>query len=102
MSETLQDSEQKVLRDIVDRYERLAEEKAAIASDQKDILLEAKSRGLDPKYVRKAIALRKKSKEEREQEEAMLASYMAALGDLADTPLGKWAKPGARPELRAV
>ena len=68
------------LRSIVERVERLEEEKKAIADDIKDIFAEAKANGYDTKALRKLISLRRKRVEERQEEEAILQTYMAALG----------------------
>lgn len=77
------------LQTIVERIERLEEDKAAIAEDIKSIYAEAKSNGFDAKILRKVIALRKKAASERDSEQAMIDLYMSALGMLADTPLGQ-------------
>jgi uncharacterized protein (UPF0335 family) len=77
------------LKSIIDRIERLEFEKAGIASDVKDIYLEAKSNGYDPKIIRKVIALRKRDATEAREEQELIATYMDALGMLADTPLGQ-------------
>lgn len=77
------------LRALVERIERLEEEKRAIADDVKEVYAEAKSVGFDPKIIRKIVALRKQDKHKREEEEAMLDLYKNALGMLADTPLGR-------------
>jgi uncharacterized protein (UPF0335 family) len=68
------------LRLLVERIERLEEEKKAIADDVKDVFGEAKSRGYDTKAIRKIVQIRKKKKEEFQEEEAILDTYMAALG----------------------
>lgn len=77
------------IKAIVERIERLEEEKAAIAQDIKEVYLEAKSNGFDPKIIKKVIALRKQDAEKRKEEQALIATYMDALGMLAGTPLGK-------------
>lgn len=77
------------LRGLVERIERLEEEKASIADDIKGVYGEAKANGFDIKILRKVVALRKKEKGEREEEQAMIDTYMNALGMLADTPLGE-------------
>ena len=77
------------LQSIVERIEKLEAEKADIADLIKDIYVEAKANGFDAKILRKVVALRKKDASERQTEEALLATYMSALGMLADTPLGK-------------
>lgn len=70
------------LRSIVERVERLEEDKAAIASDIRDVYAEAKGNGYCPKTLRKVIALRKKDANERDAEEAIFESYLRALGML--------------------
>jgi uncharacterized protein (UPF0335 family) len=68
------------LKAFVERIERLEEEKAAIAADVKEVYAEAKGTGFDTTILRKVIALRKKDAAERQEEEAMLDVYLAALG----------------------
>ncbi|MBF0602169.1 MAG: DUF2312 domain-containing protein [Nitrospirae bacterium] len=65
---------------IIDRIERLEEEKAGISSGIRDVYAEAKSQGFDPIIIRKVIGLRKKDPNERDEEEAALHLYMQALG----------------------
>ena len=68
------------LRSIVDRIERLEEEKKALASDIKDIYAEAKSAGFDVKVLRQLIRVRKQEAAEVEEQETMLDVYRRALG----------------------
>ena len=68
------------LKSIVERIERLEEEKKTIAADIKEVYAEAKANGFDTKILRKVISLRKKDAAEREEEESMLDVYLAALG----------------------
>jgi uncharacterized protein (UPF0335 family) len=68
------------LRALVERIERLEEEKKTIAGDIKEVYAEAKGNGFDTKILRKVVALRKKDQAERQEEEAMLDVYLAALG----------------------
>ena len=72
------------LKTIVERIERLEEEKKTIAADIKEIYAEAKGNGFDTKILRKVISIRKKDRHEREEEEAMLDIYLDALGMLAE------------------
>lgn len=81
---TLQVSTQNQLRQLVEQIERLEEEKKALAGDIRDKFLEAKAVGFDVKALRKIVSLRKKSKTDRDEEEAILATYMHALGMLDD------------------
>ena len=68
------------LKSLVERIERLEEEKKAIAGDIKEVYAEAKGHGFDTKILRKIVSLRKKDENERQEEEAILELYMAALG----------------------
>jgi uncharacterized protein (UPF0335 family) len=68
------------LRTIVERIERLEEEKAAIGSDIKDVLSEAKGKGYDDKVIREIIRLRKQNTEDRQNRMAVLDLYLDALG----------------------
>ena len=68
------------LRSIVERIERLEEEKQAIAGDIRDVYAEAKANGFDVKTLRKVVRLRKQDSEQRQEEEAMLTLYLHSLG----------------------
>jgi uncharacterized protein (UPF0335 family) len=68
------------LQQIIEKVERLEEEKKGLADDIKDVLGEAKATGFDPKIIRTIIRLRKKAKEERQEEEELLELYKAAIG----------------------
>ena len=68
------------LKALVERIEHLEDEKKAIADDIKDVFAEAKGNGYDVKALRKIIRLRKQDKNERAEEEAILETYMHALG----------------------
>jgi uncharacterized protein (UPF0335 family) len=68
------------LKSIVERIERLEEEKAGIASDIRDIFAEAKGNGYDVKTLRKVIVLRKQDAAERDEQEHLLDTYKRALG----------------------
>ena len=68
------------LRSIVDRIERLEQERKALGDDIKDIYSEAKSAGFDVKVVRQIIRLRKQEPAEVEEQETLLDLYRRALG----------------------
>ncbi len=68
------------LKTLIERIERLEEEKAGIAGDIKEIYGEAKGNGFDTKAIRKIVSLRKKDYAQRQEEEAVLELYMQALG----------------------
>ena len=68
------------LKAFVERVERLDEEKKAIADDIRDVYAEAKGNGYDVKALRTIIRLRKQDKDERMEQEAILETYMHALG----------------------
>jgi uncharacterized protein (UPF0335 family) len=77
------------LMSIVERIEKLEDERKLLQADIKDIYTEAKSAGFDTKVLRMLIASRKKDQAEWEAQQALLETYMRALGQLADTPLGQ-------------
>ena len=68
------------LKSLVERIERLEEEKKALADDIRDVFAEAKGQGFDTKIMRQVIRLRKKDTAERQEEEALLDLYLHALG----------------------
>ena len=68
------------LRSIVERIERLEEEKRALADDIKEVYAEAKGNGFDTKVLRTVVRLRKQEMSERQEQEALLDLYMHALG----------------------
>jgi uncharacterized protein (UPF0335 family) len=68
------------LRSLVERIERLEEERKALSSDIKDIFAEAKSAGFDVKVMRQLIRLRKQEPAEIEEQETLLDVYRRALG----------------------
>lgn len=68
------------LRSVIERIERLEEEKKAIADDIRDVFAEAKANGFDIKALRAIVRMRKKEPTEREEEEAVLDLYKSALG----------------------
>jgi uncharacterized protein (UPF0335 family) len=94
------------LKLLIERWERLQEEKQSLAEDQKEVMSEAWSRGFDTKTIRRMIRLRKLTREQRREEEALDDIYKAALGMLDGTPLGNWAidrlkKPEEKAEEQA-
>lgn len=68
------------LRSLIERIERLEEEKQTLADDIKEIYAEAKGNGFDTKAIRTIVRLRKQDQAEREEAETILDLYMAALG----------------------
>ena len=68
------------LRLFIERVERLEEEKKGIADDIRDVYLESKSQGYDPKIMRQIVRLRKMETHDRQEMEAQLECYKAALG----------------------
>lgn len=69
------------IRQFVEQFEGLEEEKTAISEQQKDVMAEAKARGYDTKVLRKIIAQRKRDADEVAEEEAVFEMYMEALED---------------------
>lgn len=68
------------LRALIERIERLEEEKETIADDIKDVYAEAKGSGFDTKAIRAIVRLRKQDQAEREEAETILDLYKSALG----------------------
>jgi uncharacterized protein (UPF0335 family) len=68
------------LKAIVERIEHLEQEKKAISDDIRDVYAEAKGNGYDAKALRTVVRMRKQDKHEREEEEAILQTYLEALG----------------------
>ena len=70
------------LKAFVERIERLEEEKKALSDDIRDVYAEAKGNGYDVKALRQVVRLRKQDKDERAEQEAILETYLQALGML--------------------
>lgn len=83
---TLQAAAQNQLRQFVEQIENLEEQKKALSDDIRDKFLEAKAVGFDVKALRQIVRLRKKSRDQRQEEEGILQVYLHALGMLLDEP----------------
>ena len=68
------------LRQFIERFERLEQEKQDVAEQQKEVMAEAKARGYDTKVMRRLISLRRRDKDDVAEEEAVLELYKEALG----------------------
>lgn len=68
------------LRLLIERIERLEDEKKGISEDISDVYLEAKATGYDPKIMRQIVRLRKMQPHDRQEMEAILQTYLSALG----------------------
>jgi len=68
------------LKSLIERIERLEEEKKALAEDIREVYAEAKGNGFDAKIMRQVIRARKKDTAERQEEEALFDLYMSAVG----------------------
>ena len=68
------------LRLLIERIERLEEEKKGVADDIKDVYAEAKAVGYDTKIMRQIVKIRKMNPDDRKEQEAVLETYMIALG----------------------
>ena len=71
---------EKALRQFIERIERLEEERKGIADDIRDVYSEAKANGYDPKIMRMVVRLRKMETHTRQEQDAILDTYRAALG----------------------
>ena len=70
------------LRSVIERVERLEEDKAAVLADIKEVLSEAKGEGYDVKIIRQVVRLRRIDKAKRQEAEAILDLYLSALGEI--------------------
>ena len=69
------------LRSFIERVERLEEDKAAVMNDIKEVYAEAKGEGYDVKTLRQVVKIRKMDRADRQEAEAMLELYLAAIGE---------------------
>ena len=70
------------LKSIIERIERLEQEKSEIAEQIKEVFAEAKGNGFDVKIIRKVVRLRKQDRAKRQEEEAILDLYLSAIGEI--------------------
>lgn len=70
------------LKSIIERIERLEQEKAEIAEQTKEVFAEAKGNGFDVKVLRKVVKIRKQDRAKRLEEEAITDLYLSAIGEL--------------------
>jgi uncharacterized protein (UPF0335 family) len=80
--DTLNSTAQGKLKSLVERIERLEEDKAAVANDLKEVYAEAKGEGFDTKILRKVVRLRKQDTAKRQEEESLIDLYISAIGGL--------------------
>jgi len=80
--DTLNATAQTKLKSLIERIERLEEDKQAVAGDLKEVYGEAKSEGFDTKILRKVVRLRKQDTAKRQEEEALTDLYLSAIGGL--------------------
>lgn len=73
------------LRSLIERIERLEEEKRTLAADIKEVYAEAKGTGFDPKTMRQIVRIRRMDKDDLDEQESLLDLYRRALGMLPDT-----------------
>jgi len=73
------------LRSLVERIERLEEERAALSADLREVYAEAKAQGFDARVLRRVVRARRQDRLEREQEQALFDLYLHALGMHPDT-----------------
>jgi uncharacterized protein (UPF0335 family) len=80
--DTLGATAQGKLKSLVERIERLEEDRSAVANDLKEVYAEAKGEGFDTKIIRKVVRLRKADAAKRSEEEALIELYITAIGGL--------------------
>ena len=81
-SDVLNQDAQGRLRTIVERIERLEQEKSEVMEQIKEVFAEAKGSGFDVKILRKVVRLRKQDRAKRQEEEAILDLYLSAIGEI--------------------
>lgn len=89
MNTVIGDNAKAQLQSIIERIEALELGKKEISEDIKDVYAESKSNGYDTAALKEIIKLRKMDQNKREEREAIVGTYLKALGDFASTPLGK-------------
>jgi uncharacterized protein (UPF0335 family) len=80
--DVLNSTAQGQLKGIVERIERLEEDKATVSEELKEVYGEAKGNGFDTKVLRKVIRWRKQDRAKRQEEEAILDLYLSAIGEV--------------------
>jgi len=80
--DVLNGTAQTQLKTIIERIERLEEDKAGVMADLKEVYAEAKGNGFDTKIMRKVIRIRKMDRAKRQEEEAILDLYLSAVGEI--------------------
>ena len=80
--DVLNSTAQTQLKTIIERIERLEEDKAAVMADLKEVFAEAKGNGFDVKILRKVVRIRKQDRAKRLEEEAILDLYLSAIGEI--------------------
>ena len=81
-SDILNQAAQGQLKSIIERIERLEQEKSEIAEQIKEVFAEAKGNGFDVKILRKVVRIRKQDRAKRLEEEAILDLYLSAMGEI--------------------
>ena len=81
-SDVLNQAAQGQLKSIIERIERLEQEKAEVAEQIKEVFAEAKGNGFDTKILRKVVRIRKQDRAKRMEEEAILDLYLSAIGEV--------------------
>ena len=80
MTEAIGGNAVQFLKNIVERVERVEEEKKALSADRKEIMAEAKAAGFDPSIINKVIKIRAMDPHKRTEQQQMLATYLDAIG----------------------
>ena len=80
--DTINATAQGKLKSLIERIERLEEDKKAVSTDLKEVYGEAKGEGFDVKIIRKVVKLRATDKAKRQEEEALIDLYITAIGGL--------------------
>lgn len=81
-ADVLTQAAQGQLKSVIERIERLEQEKAEIAEQIKEVFAEAKGNGFDVKIIRKVIKIRKQDRAKRQEEDAVTELYLSAIGEI--------------------
>lgn len=81
------------IKSFIERVERIEQEMESLSTDRKEIYAEAKSLGFEVYAIKQIVKMRKEDEQKRREKEEILETYLSAIGDFINTPLGAAGKP---------
>lgn len=81
------------IKSFIERVERIEQEMESLSTDRKEIYAEAKSLGFEVYAIKQIVKMRKEDEQKRREKEEILETYLSAIGDFINTPLGSAGKP---------